>query len=62
MQCIIIMIIIIYISEPFIYKNIIQGISTFDQRKSFYKVQGLDQKTQMVLSRVFSSMKFDITY
>ena len=40
-------------------KNITKGISTFDQRKSLYKVQGLDQKTQMVLSRVFSSWKFD---
>ena len=41
-------------------KNLTIGISTFDQRESFFKVQGLDQKTQMVLSRVLSSLKFDI--
>ena len=51
----------IYISEPNVYKNITitsnKGISILDQRKSLNKVQGLDQKTQMVLSRVFSYLK-----
>ena len=46
---IMIIIIIINISEPNVYKNIIHSISGFDQRKSFYRVQGLDQKNGFIM-------------
>ena len=37
------------------------SISTIDHIKILYLAQGLDQKTHMVLSRVFSFCKFCIT-
>ena len=36
------------------------SISTIDHKEILYLAQGLDQKTRMVLSRVFSFCKFSI--